>query len=311
MRRYTFQMLFIPMLSLFWLTASCTHRDVHFRIGVSQCSDDEWRHQMNNEMLREALFYDGVEVDIRTVKDDNAQQIEDIRHFIQEGVDLLVVAPNEAAPITPVVEEAFDRGIPVIVFDRKILSDKYTAYIGADNYELGKAIGNYVANMLHGRGNIVEIAGLTGSTSAMDRHQGFVSAISPYPGIQLLAREDAGWLRSEAGERMDTLLKRFPEIDVVYAQNDRMAAGAYDVAKQQGRAEEMSFIGTDALPGEGYGVEQVLNGQLDATFIYPTGGDRVIQIAMDILNKRDYPRETVLGTSVVDATNAQITYSYS
>ncbi|CAK7037623.1 MAG: Sensor histidine kinase RcsC [Bacteroides sp.] len=306
MRRYTFQMLFILMLSLFWLTASCTHRDVHFRIGVSQCSDDEWRHQMNNEMLREALFYDGVEVDIRTVKDDNAQQIEDIRHFIQEGVDLLVVAPNEAAPITPVVEEAFDRGIPVIVFDRKILSDKYTAYIGADNYELGKAIGNYVANMLHGRGNIVEIAGLTGSTSAMDRHQGFVSAISPYPGIQLLAREDAGWLRSEAGERMDTLLKRFPEIDVVYAQNDRMAAGAYDVAKQQGRAEEMRFIGTDALPGEGYGVEQVLNGQLDATFIYPTGGDRVIQIAMDILNKRDYPRETVLGTSVVDATNAQI-----
>ena len=306
MRRYTFQLLLIPMLSLFWLTASCTHRDVHFRIGVSQCSDDEWRHQMNNEMLREALFYDGVEVDIRTVKDDNAQQIEDIRHFIQEGVDLLVVAPNEAAPITPVVEEAFDRGIPVIVFDRKILSDKYTAYIGADNYELGKAIGNYVANMLHGRGNIVEIAGLTGSTSAMDRHQGFVSAISPYPGIQLLAREDAGWLRSEAGERMDTLLKRFPEIDVVYAQNDRMAAGAYAVAKQQGRAEEMRFIGTDALPGEGYGVEQVLNGQLDATFIYPTGGDRVIQIAMDILNKRDYPRETVLGTSVVDATNAQI-----
>lgn len=306
MRRYTFQLLLIPMLSLFWLTASCTHRDVHFRIGVSQCSDDEWRHQMNNEMLREALFYDGVEVDIRTVKDDNAQQIEDIRHFIQEGVDLLVVAPNEAAPITPVVEEAFDRGIPVIVFDRKILSDKYTAYIGADNYELGKAIGNYVANMLHGRGNIVEIAGLTGSTSAMDRHQGFVSAISPYPGIQLLAREDAGWLRSEAGERMDTLLKRFPEIDVVYAQNDRMAAGAYAVAKRQGRAEKMRFIGTDALPGEGYGVEQVLNGQLDATFIYPTGGDRVIQIAMDILNKRDYPRETVLGTSVVDATNAQI-----
>lgn len=101
MRRYTFQLLLIPMLSLFWLTASCTHRDVHFRIGVSQCSDDEWRHQMNNEMLREALFYDGVEVDIRTVKDDNAQQIEDIRHFIQEGVDLLVVAPNEAAPITP------------------------------------------------------------------------------------------------------------------------------------------------------------------------------------------------------------------
>lgn len=305
MRRYTIQLLLVS-LSWFWLTTSCTHREARFRIGVSQCSDDEWRHQMNNEMLREALFYDGVEIDIRTVKDDNAEQIKDIRNFIKEGVDLLVVAPNEAAPITPVVEEAFDRGIPVIVFDRKILSDKYTAYIGADNYELGKAIGNYVANMLHGQGNVVEIAGLTGSTPAMDRHQGFVAAISPYPGIQLLAREDAGWLRSEAGEKMDTLLARFPEIDVVYAQNDRMAAGAYDVAERQGRAEGMRFIGTDALPGEGYGVEQVLNGQLDATFIYPTGGDRVIQMAMDILNKRDFPRETILSTSVVDATNAQI-----
>ena len=305
MRRYTIQLLLVS-LSWFWLTTSCTHREARFRIGVSQCSDDEWRHQMNNEMLREALFYDGVEIDIRTVKDDNAEQIKDIRNFIKEGVDLLVVAPNEAAPITPVVEEAFDRGIPVIVFDRKILSDKYTAYIGADNYELGKAIGNYVANMLHGQGNVVEIAGLTGSTPAMDRHQGFVAAISPYPGIQLLAREDAGWLRSEAGEKMDTLLARFPEIDVVYAQNDRMAAGAYDVAERQGRAEEMRFIGTDALAGEGYGVEQVLNGQLDATFIYPTGGDRVIQMAMDILNKRDFPRETILSTSVVDATNAQI-----
>ena len=305
MRRYNVYLL-LTLLSLFGLAASCARHEPRFRIGVSQCSDDEWRHQMNNEMLREALFYDEVEIDIRTVKDDNARQIEDIRNFIEEGVDLLVIAPNEAAPITPVVEEAYDRGIPVIVFDRKILSDKYTAYIGADNYELGKAIGHYVANMLHGQGNVVEISGLTGSTPAMDRHQGFVSAISPYPGIKLLAREDAGWLRSEAGQKMDMLLTHFPQIDVVYAQNDRMAAGAYAVVRQKGRAGEMRFIGTDALSGEGYGVEQVLKGELDATFIYPTGGDRVIQIAMDILNKRDFPRETILNTSVVDSTNAQI-----
>ena len=305
MRRYNVYLL-LTLLSFFGLAASCARHEPRFRIGVSQCSDDEWRHQMNNEMLREALFYDEVEIDIRTVKDDNARQIEDIRNFIEEGVDLLVIAPNEAAPITPVVEEAYDRGIPVIVFDRKILSDKYTAYIGADNYEIGKAIGRYVVNMLQGKGNVVEISGLTGSTSAIDRHQGFVSAISPYPGIKLLGREDAGWLRSEAGQKMDTLLSHFPQIDVVYAQNDRMAAGAYAVARQKGRAGEMRFIGTDALSGEGYGVEQVLKGELDATFIYPTGGDRVIQIAMDILNKRDFPRETILNTSAVDSTNAQI-----
>ena len=305
MRRYNVYLL-LTLLSFFGLAASCARHEPRFRIGVSQCSDDEWRHQMNNEMLREALFYDEVEIDIRTVKDDNARQIEDIRNFIEEGVDLLVIAPNEAAPITPVVEEAYDRGIPVIVFDRKILSDKYTAYIGADNYEIGKAIGRYVVNMLQGKGNVVEISGLTGSTSAIDRHQGFVSAISPYPGIKLLGREDAGWLRSEAGQKMDTLLAHFPQIDVVYAQNDRMAAGAYAVARQKGRAGEMRFIGTDALSGEGYGVEQVLKGELDATFIYPTGGDQVIQIAMDILNKRDFPRETILNTSAVDSTNAQI-----
>ena len=305
MRRYIYLLLFV-LLVCGGIVTSCSRHEVRFHIGVSQCSDDEWRHQMNNEMLREALFYDGVEVEIRTVKDDNARQAEDIRHFIEAGVDLLIVAPNEAEPITPVVEEAYDRGIPVIVVDRRILSEKYTAYVGADNYEIGKAIGKYVSNMLHGKGMVVEIAGLAGSTPAIDRHEGFMSVISACPDIRLLAKEDGAWLRSRAEKRMDTLLDRFPEIDVVYAQNDRMAAGAYAAAMRRKREKEMRFVGTDAIPGEGYGVEQVLSGELDATFIYPTGGDRVMQIAMDILNKRDFPRETILNTSVVDRDNALI-----
>lgn len=305
MKRYNLWVLYLIYI-LCGAMSSCSHREPHFRIGVSQCSDDEWRHQMNSEMAREALFYDGVEIDIRTVKDDNAQQEKDIRQFIKEGVDLLIVAPNEAAPITPVVEEAYNKGIPVIVVDRRILSDKYTAYVGADNFEIGKAIGKYVANVLHGKGTVVEIAGLAGSTPAIDRHEGFMSVISGYPDIRLLAKEDGAWLRSQAEEKMEALLARFSGIDIVYAQNDRMAAGAYAAAVRQGREKEMRFIGTDALPGEGYGVEQVLAGELDATFIYPTGGDRVMQIAMDILNKRDFPRETILNTSVVDRDNASI-----
>lgn len=288
------------------MSVSCSRQDIRFRIGVSQCSDDEWRHQMNNEILREAQFYEGVKVEIRTSKDDNARQAEDIRYFIDEGVDLLIVAPNEASPITPVVEEAYNKGIPVIVVDRKILSDRYTAYVGADNYEIGKAIGNYIANELHGRGTVVEITGLAGSTPAVERHQGFMNAIAACPDIRLLAKEDGAWLRSRAEEIMDTLLRRFPQIDIVYAQNDRMAAGAYDAAARQHRAKEMRFVGTDALPGEGYGVEQILSGKLDASFIYPTGGDRVMQIAMDILNKRPFPRETLLSTSVVNRNNALI-----
>lgn len=305
MRRYVYLLLFV-LLICGGVVTSCSRHEVRFHIGVSQCSDDEWRHQMNNEMLREALFYDGVEVEIRTVKDDNAKQVKDIRHFIEAGVDLLIVAPNEAEPITPVVEEAYDRGIPVIVVDRRILSEKYTAYVGADNYEIGKAIGKYVANMLHGKGTVVEITGLSGSTPAIDRHEGFMSVISACPDIRLLAREDGAWLRSQAEVRMDTLLERFPQIDVVYAQNDRMAAGAYTAAMRRNREKNLRFVGTDAIPGEGYGVEQVLSGELDATFIYPTGGDRVMQIAMDILNKRNFPRETILNTSVVDRDNALI-----
>lgn len=285
---------------------SCSRQDIRFHIGVSQCSDDEWRHQMNNELLREAQFYEGVKVEIRTSKDDNVRQAEDIRYFIDKGVDLLIVAPNEASPITPVVEEAYNKGIPVIVVDRKILSDKYTAYVGADNYEIGKAIGNYVANELHGKGTVVEITGLAGSTPAVERHQGFMNAISACPDIRLLAIEDGAWLRSRAEEIMDTLLLRFPRIDIVYAQNDRMAAGAYTAAARRHREKEMRFVGTDALPGKGYGVEQILSGKLDASFIYPTGGDRVMQIAMDILNKRDFPRETLLSTSVVNRNNALI-----
>lgn len=288
------------------VVVSCTHHEPRFRIGVSQCSQDEWRHQMNSEILREAHFYEDVEVDIRTAGDDSERQAEDIRHFINEGVDLLIVAPNEAAPITPVVEEAYSRGIPVIVVDRKILSDKYTAYVGADNYEIGVAVGNYIANTLHGEGTIAEISGLAGSTPAIDRHQGVMKALSTYPDIRLLATEDGAWLRLRAEEKMDTLLARFPRIDVVYAQNDRMAAGAYAAAARRHREKEIRFVGIDALPGQGYGVEQVLDGQLDATFIYPTGGDRIMQIAMDILNKRDFPRETLLSTSVVDRDNALI-----
>lgn len=146
-----------------------------------------------------------------------------------------------------------------------------------------------MANVLHGQGDVVEISGLVGSTPAVDRHQGFVKAISAYPGIRLLAVEDGAWLQLKAGEKMDTLLSRFPHIDLVYAQNDRMAAGAYAAAAREGREKDMRFIGIDALPGKDYGVEKVLAGELDATFIYPTGGDRVMQIAMDILNKRDFP----------------------
>lgn len=286
--------------------AACRQDTPRFRIGVAQCSDDSWRHKMNEEILREAMFYDGVSVEIRSAGDDNKKQAEDVHYFIEKGVDLLIISANEAAPMTPIVEEAFQKGIPVILVDRKILSDKYTAYISADNYEIGRAVGNYIASSLKGKGNVVELTGLSGSTPAMERHQGFMAAISHFPGIQLIDKADAAWESKPAEAEMDSMLRFYPKIDAVFAHNDRIAPGAYQAAKKAGREKEMIFVGIDALPGKGNGVELVLDSVIDATFIYPTNGDKVLQLAMNILEKKPYPRETVMNTAVVDRTNAHV-----
>lgn len=264
------------MLVLFGLIGmtACRQDTPRFRIGVAQCSDDSWRHKMNDEILREAMFYNGVSVEIRSAGDDNSKQAEDVHYFMDEGVDLLIISANEAAPMTPIVEEAYQKGIPVILVDRKILSDKYTAYIGADNYEIGRSVGNYIASSLKGKGNIVELTGLSGSTPAMERHQGFMAAISKFPDIKLIDKADAAWERGPAEIEMDSMLRRHPKIDAVYAHNDRIAPGAYQAAKMAGREKEMIFVGIDALPGKGNGLELVLDSVLDATFIYPTNGDK-------------------------------------
>lgn len=226
--------------------------------------------------------------------------------FIGKKVDLLIVAPNEAAAITPVVEKAYRQGIPVVVIDRKILSDKYTAFVGADNYEIGKDVGQYILNRLHGKGKVLEITGLEGSTPAMERHKGLTDVLKEEPGIEITASVDGAWLQSVAGEKMDSVFQTNKNIDLVFAQNDRMAIGAYLSARQQQLEKEMLFVGIDALPGKEYGVEQIINGVLDATFIYPTGGDKVVQVAMDILEKRPYERDTKLSTALVDKTNARV-----
>ena len=300
-------MRYIVSVVLFILVLTSCKRDTpRYVIGMSQCSDDSWRHKMNDEILREAMFYEGVSVEIRSAHDDNRRQQEDIQYFIDKKVDLLIVTPNEAAPITPIVEEAFDKGIPVIVVDRKILSDKYTAFMGADNYEIGREVGKYLAAKLGGKGNIVELTGLSGSTPAMERHQGFMSAISRYPDVHLLARADAAWEREPGRIIMDSLLRIYPKIDAVYSHNDRIAPGAFEAAEKLGRAKDIVFVGIDALPGKGNGVELVLDSVLDATFIYPTNGDKVLEMAMNILEKKPFARETTMETAIVDPVNAPV-----
>ncbi|MCD8319122.1 MAG: substrate-binding domain-containing protein [Paraprevotella sp.] len=287
------------------LCNACRENTPHYIIGVSQCSDDAWRTKMNREMHREARLYDDVKVEIRSADDSHEKQKADIEYFIEEGVNLLVVAPNEAATITPMVEKAYDKGLPVVVVDRKILSDKYTAYVGADNYEIGRAAGEYIANLLKGKGTVAEISGLVGSSSAIDRHQGFMSAMAKHPGMKLVYETDAGWSETKAESRTDSLLKYHPHINLIFAHNDRMAMGAYQAWKKSGTPRPF-FIGIDALPGKHNGVECVLDRTLDATLLYPTGGEKVMRTAMNILTGKPYPRETILSTAVVDRTNAHI-----
>lgn len=257
-------------------------------------------------MQHEILLHSEVALEIKTVTDDTERQITDIQEFIDKKVDLIIVSPNKADPVTSVVEKAYAAGIPVVLVDRKISSDEYTAFIGADNYQIGKDVGNYIVKLLERKGNIVEIRGLDGSTPAAERHQGFYSIIDNYPEIKLLSSVDAAWLKDLAENKMEETLTAYPAIDAVYAHNDRMAIGAYNAAERMNRAEDIYFIGIDALPGNNGGIEQVLENKLKATFIYPTNGEKIIQLALNILQGKPYDKNNVLYTSVVDETNARV-----
>ena len=293
----------IGVICLLLLSVACSRKEADYTIAVSQCSEDDWRAQMNKEILREALFYPGVNVEVYQAHDDNTHQIKDIESLIERKVDLLIVAPNEAEAITPVIEKAYDAGIPVILVDRKINSKKYTAYVGADNYEIGRRAGEYIADRLKGKGRVIEIAGLKGSTPAVERHRGMVEALKAAPDVQVIASVEAGWFQQKAGEVMDSLLDVYPQVDLVFAQNDRMAIGAYEKARQKKRAGQIAFVGVDAVTD---GVESVAGGRLDATFIYPTGGDKVMQVAMAILRGEPYQRENILSTALVNRANARV-----
>ena len=297
----------IAMSVLLLAFCSCGERSPRYLIGVSQCSDDDWRTQLNNEIRREAQFYQNVEVEIRAANDDSRRQMRDIEELVSMGVDLLIVSPNVVDDVSPAIDKAYGAGIPVVLVDRHTRSEMCTAYVGADNYDIGRRAGEYIANRLQGRGRVVEISGLEASTPAIDRHRGFADAITAEPGIKVLNTVDAGWNEPQAEAAFDSILALGGEkIDLVFAHNDRMAAGAYRAAVKHGVEKDMLFVGVDALPGEGRGVDMVAKGELDATFIYPTGGDKVVQVAMAILQGRLYEQRNMLSTALVNKANARI-----
>lgn len=274
-----------------------------YKIGVSQCSQDDWRQKMNDEIRREAMFHEDILVEIRSADDNSSKQIDDIRYFRDNGFDILIVSPNEAAALTPVIKEIYDDGMPVIIFDRNIIGDSYTARIGVDDEQIGRQAAHYARHMLGPGAKAIEIYGLRGSTPAEGRHNGFCSEWEKTGGI-LLASEAANWKMEDAVTLTDSLLRHYPETELIFAHNDRMAVGASEVAHGMGR-DDIRIIGIDAAPA--IGIRAVADSVIDATFLYPTEGHRVIRTALAILRGEPYDRETILpASSAVDMTNADI-----
>lgn len=294
---------YIPALFLLIILLAGCSQNRTYRIGVSQCSQDDWRTKMNEEINREVMFHEDAEVEIRSADDSNEKQIKDILYFADNGFDIIIVSPNEAAALTPVIKEVYEKGIPVIIFDRNIIGDTYTARIGVDDVGLGRSAAHYALHILGHGAKAIEIYGLRGSTPAEGRHKGFAAEFIANGGT-LLASEAADWNKEDAEPLVDSLLRLYSDVDLIYAHNDRMAIGASEVAKRLGR-DNIRIIGIDAAPN--IGIKAVADSVIDATFLYPTEGHRLIRTALAILKGEKYNRETILPvSSAVDLSNADI-----
>ena len=292
---------------MLWLLAAagCRQEKV-WRIGVSQCSSDDWRQKMNEEILREGLFHDNVRIEIRSADDCSERQIADIRRFAEEGFDLIIASPNEAAALTPVVREVWERGIPIVLFDRTVNGEAYTAWQGADNAELGRAAARMALRLTDGNCRAIEIRGLDGSTPAAGRHAGFLEPVAgDEPGrIEVLGSAAGDWNDTKGFAAADSLLRVFPEANLIYAHNDRMAVAASRAARQLGR-RNLRIIGIDAAPA--IGLRAVADSLIDATFLYPTEGHQLVRTALAILEGRPYERRLLLPTApAVDRSNAEM-----
>ena len=298
---------YIWMILLALLLTNCTDNNgKKYVIGVSQCSGDIWRNKLNNELVMSTYQHDNVSLKFASANDNDRLQTKQINQFINEGVDLLIVSPNQVHTISAVIDKAYDKGIPVILFDRKTDSKKYTAFIGADNYEAGHEIGHFIAQQLEGKGNIVEICGLKASSPAIERDRGFMDALKDYSGVKLIARKHGDWVKESGVMAMDSVLSQTKEpIQYVFAQNDRMGLGALQSIKKH-KVKGIRIVGIDALPVPGGGMENVRDGNLEASYIYPTRGDAVMQLALNILEKKPYKRDNYLKGALVTKANANV-----
>ena len=301
-RRFFYRLM---VLGLCLIMMACSEKKREYIIGVSQCSEDIWRSWQNSEMQMESNFHEGVELRFTAANDDSQRQIQQIDSLVDSGIDLLIVAPNQRASVTPAINRAFDKGIPVIVFERKTDSQKYTAFVSADNYEMGHQMGGYIVIRLSGKGQVLELLGLKGSSPADDRHRGFRDAINT-SFIEVPITLQGDWTEEKAYKEVKNYKGSLDDIDLVFAHNDRSAIGARRAFIERGVNPLPMFCGIDGLPGENGGIQQVRDSLLEASYIYPTRGDHLLKLALDILDGKEYQRETVLTSAIVTHDNANV-----
>ena len=271
-------------------------------IGMSQCNLGEpWRVAMNDQIAAAAEAHPEFEIIYADAAQDNSKQIADIENFVQMGVDLIITSPNEATPLTNAVTAAYEAGIPVILLDRKIDGDGYTQFIGADNVAIGKQVGEYVANtLLPDGGKVCEIKGLEGTSGGIDRDNGFREGIKANPKVEIVAANNADWLREKAITVAEEMLQTNTEIDLFYCLNDPMAEGAYIAAKNAGREQDIIFIGVDGLPTPDGGIRSVMEGRLSLSMVYPTGGAEAIESAYQLLVEgKELEKEITLESEII------------
>jgi ribose transport system substrate-binding protein len=283
-----------------------------YLIGMSQANKGEpWRQAMNDQIAAAAEAHPELEVVFADAAQNNAKQVADVENFLQQGIDLLIISPNEAAPLTDVVAKVCAAGVPVIVLDRKVNGDQFTMWIGADNVEIGRRAGQYAANYCEEKSlapcNVIEIRGLEGSTPAKERGDGFREGLADNPDATIIAQQNADWLREKAIPVSQAMFQANPDVNVVYAHNDPMAEAAIISAQNAGlNLDDMLFIGIDALPTPDGGIRSVIDGRIDVTYVYPTGGSQAIDNAVQILEQGvTPPAEVVLETEEVVPENAQ------
>ena len=297
----------VSVLAAGTVTVSAAEKKDKYVIGMSQCNLGEpWRVAMNDQIAMAAEKHPEFEVIFADAAQDNSKQIADIENFVQMGVDLIITSPNEATPLTNAVSAAYDAGIPVILLDRKIDGDKYTQFIGADNVDMGRIAGEYVADtLLPDGGKVCEIKGLEGTSGGIDRDNGFREGIKKNDKIEIVAVNNADWLREKAITVAEEMLQTNDEIDLFLALNDPMAEGAYIAAKNAGKEGDILFVGFDGLPTPDGGIRSVMDGRLSMTQVYPTGGTEAIESAYQLLVEgKELDKTLTLTSEIVTPDNA-------